>query len=120
MTIATRLLTLFKGKKAGADALGNVYYASGERRWVMYAKGNDASSVCPEWHAWLHHGADDPLPEAADRKKRCEHEQNATGTEGAYFPPAYQHYTLEKGAPPPEPAPYQAWRPGAAPASSGQ
>ena len=32
------------------------------KRWVVYAGAPEASMVGPEWHAWLHHLTDEPLP----------------------------------------------------------
>mmetsp|Transcript_4545 Transcript_4545/g.7029 ORF Transcript_4545/g.7029 Transcript_4545/m.7029 type:complete len:149 (+) Transcript_4545:103-549(+) len=101
---ALKRLFMMKGEiKAGAvvgtDAFGNKYYEStvpkdGEQyakdRWVEYKDiyNFDASTVPPEWHAWLHHMCDDaptrvepykPFYDAGPMK-------NYTGTDKSYFP----------------------------------
>ena len=71
------LKTLYKqrtmkvGQLMGRDTNGNEYYenrteyAHGQHRWVVYS-GNksfyevDASTVTPDWHAWLHHITEAP------------------------------------------------------------
>src|SRR5438128_348062 len=88
--------TLFKGKRVGTDARGNVYYRAAprrgtkrERRWVIYKAGFDASAVPPEWHGWLHHQTD--VVPAADSQYRRPWQKpplaNMTGTASAYVPP---------------------------------
>jgi NADH:ubiquinone oxidoreductase subunit len=88
--------TLFKGKRVGTDAYDNVYYRAAprrgtkrERRWVIYRKGFDASTVPPEWHGWLHHQTD-AVP-SNDSKHRKPWQKpplaNMTGTDAAYAPP---------------------------------
>jgi NADH:ubiquinone oxidoreductase subunit len=102
------------GKKAGADAEGNVYYrgkprrgTKRERRWVMYKKGHDASAVPAEWHGWLHHqmdevpGADNPHRQSWQKP----HLKNMTGTDQAYVPPGL------KGKRDATTGDYQAWTP---------
>lgn len=92
-TIGTHL-GLLGAKRAGEDALGNVYYLGKTgvdglpRRSVVYAGANDASRVPPDWHAWLHRQVDavpdDSLPPA--RRWEKEARSNLTGTRGAYRP----------------------------------
>ncbi len=65
-----RLLARTKGRQVGTDRFGNAYYESRDdymnygrkRRWVLYAGAPDPTTVPPEWHGWLHHTADAPLP----------------------------------------------------------
>lgn len=88
--------TLIRGKKVGADDFGNKYYRgkpirgrTQERRWVIYPKGHDASTVPAEWHGWLHHQTD-RVPEASSpyRKEwQKPHLPNKTGSDAAYKPP---------------------------------
>ncbi|MET0154500.1 MAG: NADH-ubiquinone oxidoreductase subunit NDUFA12 family protein [Rickettsiales bacterium] len=105
MTIATRIYTRLCGKKKGSDALGNVYFENGKKRWVLYAKGNDASSVCPTWFGWLHHTTDDVAPQPY--AWQCEHEPNHTGTQYAYRPPGRREAPSER----PAPIKYGPWTP---------
>ncbi len=68
MNIGTWLFTKLNGRQLGTDGSGNIYYEEKRprpgslrgRRWVMYAGVPEASSVPPEWHAWLHHTTDAP------------------------------------------------------------
>jgi NADH:ubiquinone oxidoreductase subunit len=53
---------------------------------VVYAGAPDASSVAPEWHAWLHHLTDAPLPETTDEPWRKPYLPNLTGTPEHYQP----------------------------------
>ena len=72
------LYTLRRGGYVGQDALGNKYFERPGRqkggrtmRWVVYAGAPEASTVGPEWHAWLHHLTDEPLP-STDREALAE------------------------------------------------
>ncbi|MDD5587338.1 MAG: NADH-ubiquinone oxidoreductase subunit NDUFA12 family protein, partial [Alphaproteobacteria bacterium] len=67
--LGTRLDTWLSGVAVGRDSAGNSYYRARrkragqrKRRWVIYAGEPEASAVPPEWHVWLHHLADSPLP----------------------------------------------------------
>ena len=55
--LGTLITTIFFGKKVGQDEFKNKHYNSknNKKRWVIYFKKNDASSVPPEWQAWLTH-----------------------------------------------------------------
>jgi len=89
--------TALKGTRVGCDSLGNTYYrgkprrgSTQERRWVMYAKVDEATQVPPEWHGWLHHQTD-IVPKANNRHRAAwikPHTPNMTGTDAAYLPPA--------------------------------
>jgi NADH dehydrogenase (ubiquinone) 1 alpha subcomplex subunit 12 len=57
------------GQLIGVDSNGNKYFEKkdaqvGRNRWVVYAGGQDwinqnASTVPPEWHGWLHFISDE-------------------------------------------------------------
>ncbi len=53
--LGTLITTIFFGEKVGQDEFKNKYYNSKnkKKRWVIYFGKNDASSVPPEWQAWL-------------------------------------------------------------------
>ena len=133
MTLMMRLVTALTGRLVGRDAAGNVYYeakkagASGGRhrkRWVMYRGEAEASSIPPEWHAWLHYTTDMPIPTTVRRAWQKPHEPNLTGTPagyrhkpccgspatfGAYRPPG-SDYRGGKRAP--ATGDYESWTPG--------
>lgn len=113
MSIFSRL----SGRRVGADRFGNVYFESRgkvpvynrTRRWVVYAKAADPTTVPPEWHAWLHHTVDQPLPEKPLYPWQEPHRPNQTGTPSAYRPAGHQ---LNGGRRQPAGADYEAWTPG--------
>jgi NADH:ubiquinone oxidoreductase subunit len=115
MKFGTALYTLFFGQLIGSDSFGNRYFErKGGRymrpqRWVMYRGVAEPSKVPPEWHAWLHH-VNDTLPK--DLKKpylwQKQHQQNLTGTNGAYYPPGS---ILSGGKRDKATGDYQAWKP---------
>ena len=116
MTIGTRLFTWFSGRLVGSDGLGNRYFELKKprkgvraRRWVLYAGQGDASEVPPEWHAWLHHTTDAPIPQAARRPWQLPHQPNLTGTPGAYRP---QGHDYRGGHRPHATGDYESWTPG--------
>jgi NADH:ubiquinone oxidoreductase subunit len=116
MNIGTRLFTYFRGHLIGRDALGNRYFQDRKppagrrvRRWVMYAGPAEASLVPPEWHAWLHHTTDQPLPETARRIWQKPHEPNLTGTPAGYRPPGHDYLGGHRAA---ATGDYEAWTPG--------
>jgi len=95
MSFGTWLYTKLRGEKIGEDQFGNAYYISKrkrtsnrEERWVIFNGEVEASKVPPEWHAWLHHTTDDPIP-SENKPWQREHLPNLTGTEEAYFPPGH-------------------------------
>jgi NADH:ubiquinone oxidoreductase subunit len=111
--IGTVLLTLFKGVDVGADAFGNRYYherktpaGQRQRRWVIYKGEPEASKVPAEWHIWLHHTADAPIPDSARRAWQKPHIENMTGTSQAWLPPALEGKKRPKAT-----GDYQAWKP---------
>jgi NADH:ubiquinone oxidoreductase subunit len=116
MDIVTRINTWLHGREVGRDALGNIYYedkrarpgASARRRWVIYPGEAEASSVPPEWHAWLHYTVDAPLKPAA-RPWIKPHLPNATGTSAGYRPPGHDYQGGQRAA---ATGDYEAWTPG--------
>ena len=107
--------TLFSGHEVGRDSFGNIYYRSKstakntrEKRWVMYVGEPEASKVPPEWHIWLHHTENAPLPESAKKPWQIPYQQNKTGTAQAYFPPGH---VLAGGKRAQSTSDYQAWVP---------
>ncbi len=107
------LLTLFRGRFVGRDALGNQYFErpgrlGRARRWVIYPGAADASSVPPEWHAWLHHITDAPLPTSAAKPWQRPHRPNPTGTLASYRPPGHEYMGGKRAK---VSADYEAWGP---------
>ena len=79
--IGTIINTLLFGKKTGEDGFGNIYYINkNNKRWVVYSKNNDASSIPPEWQAWLTYTLND-TPNQNDKKNKWQikHQPNNTG-----------------------------------------
>jgi NADH:ubiquinone oxidoreductase subunit len=111
-TLGTTLFTWLNGDQIGTDSLGNRYYRErkGDRRWVMYTNGIEASGVPPEWDAWLHGTVELPPSEAPPEIKswELEHVPNMAGTAAAYHPPG----SLERGGHRDgATGDYEAWRP---------
>ena len=114
-TIGTRLFTLLRGRLVGRDVLGNRYYERRDRRgirrnrrWVLYAGADEASSVPAEWWGWLHHSTDGPLPEGVRKTWQRPFQINLTGTEAGYRPPGHDY---EGGHRARAPGDYEAWSP---------
>lgn len=87
----TQIVSRRKGREAGRDDAGNVYFQhkdNSSRRWVIYNGSNDASRVPPDWQAWLRGTIDDvpsrALPPA--RKFQRPPTPNLTGTLEAFRP----------------------------------
>jgi len=115
MNLGTRLMTWIRGEPVGTDRDGNRYYTERRgvggrkpRRWVMYNGKAEASKVPPEWHAWLHHTVDKPLPQPEDKSWVKPHEANATGSANAYLPPGHDR---RGGVRAPATGDYQPWQP---------
>lgn len=119
-TLGTLLHTRLHGRLVGKDSDGRAYYESrrptrktggGERyeRWVIYNKGEDASSVPPEWWGWLHAMDDRPIPMESRKPWQLPHQPNQTGTVEAYRPPGS---ALRGGQHSPATGDYEAWEPG--------
>ena len=117
-TLNTRFYTWRKGNYVGQDEMGNRYYKAKsavpdsipERRWVIYKGYSEASQVGPGWHGWLHHRTDVAPPQEnyVPRDWQKPHEENLTGTAGAYHPPGS---IAVGGKPVKAAADYQAWKP---------
>ena len=88
-TFGTRLKTIFFGKFAGSDSLGNKYYESKNgKRWIIYKDEIDASKIPNEWYSWIHF-TKNRLEHIQDYKKypwQKPHQQNLTGTSKSYHP----------------------------------
>jgi NADH:ubiquinone oxidoreductase subunit len=115
--LGTQMFTSFSGELVGTDNLGNTYYrqkkqkgAMREKRWVMYKGRPEASLVPPEWHGWLHHTLDEPLPEESDFHQAWveKHQANLTFSDKAYLPPG--HF-LKGGKRDKALGDYEAWQP---------
>lgn len=97
--IQIRFLTWRRGELVGTDRFGNRYFRMKngraglrERRWVLYNGEPEASKVPPEWHAWLHHSAKEPLPEGQSPYHKAwqqEWKPNPSGSAQAYRPPGH-------------------------------
>jgi NADH:ubiquinone oxidoreductase subunit len=116
MSLTTRLFTYFRGRPVGRDAVGNRYFEEKrqrpglrQRRWVMYPGVVEASTVPPEWHAWLHYTTDTPLPDLVRKAWQKPHEPNLTGTPQGYRPPGSDYLGGER---PPATGDYESWTPG--------
>ena len=116
MNIGTRIFTWLHGRSVGRDALGNIYYEDRRarpdgvhRRWVAYAGEPEASTVPPEWHAWLHYTTDAPLPDTGRKPWQKPHIPNPTGTPASYRP---QGHDYNGGARAAATGDYEAWTPG--------
>jgi len=117
MSFLLRLTSGLSGRKVGTDRFGNVYFEGRKeqpiyrrkRRWVIYAKGAEATNVPPEWHAWLHHVTDAPLSETKLYPWQQEHRPNMTGTPEAWRPAGHDYV---RGARRVTGGDYQAWTPG--------
>jgi len=110
--LGTTLFSRRNGRRVGADAAGNIYFAAkkGGKRWVMYAGANDASLIPPEWHSWIHHQIDglpnDVLPPARAFEKAAT--GNRTGLADAYLPSGAMERGGRRQA---ASGDYQAWAP---------
>ena len=117
-TFGTRVNTFFNGRFVGEDSQGNKYYeekrdhgAYRRRRWVVYTTGQpEASRVPPEWHAWLHHITDAPLPASSRRPWQKPHLMNLTGTPESYRPPGHDYCGGHRAT---ATGDYEAWTPDA-------
>jgi NADH:ubiquinone oxidoreductase subunit len=111
------LFTWRRGTPVGTDVFGNRYYkgparrgSKRERRWVIYAGEPEATTVPPEWHAWLHHQPVAPPSESPVQRRPWMKPPlpNQTGTAHAYRPPGHQ---LEGGKRRPATGDYESWTP---------
>lgn len=117
MSFLMRLTARLSGRKVGTDRFGNAYFESRgdflgygrKRRWVIYNGRAEATKVPPEWHAWLHHTTDTPLPEQKRYPWMREHQENLTGTPHAYRPVGHDYAGGRRA---PTTGDYEAWTPG--------
>jgi NADH:ubiquinone oxidoreductase subunit len=117
MNIGTWLFTKLNGRQLGTDSLGNIYYEEKRprpgslrnRRWVIYAGEPEASTVPPEWHAWLHYTTDAPIVETHRRAWQKPHQPNATGTPMSYRPPGHDYVGGQRAR---ATGDYEPWTPG--------
>ncbi len=116
-TMVTWFQTLLGGRPVGADSFGNRYYETRSRqdgkhyrRWVIYKHEDEASSVPPGWHAWLHYTVDKTPMEVypVARFWQRSHVPNRTGTASAYRPPGH---TLQGGKRDHATGDYEPWTP---------
>lgn len=109
-TLGTQIFTARKGVRVGEDEQGNIYYqtSDGKRRWVIYNGECEASRISPDWHGWMHFTWDEPPTKAPLHHKAWEqpHQENRTGTPGAYLPAG----SLRRTAPAAR-RDYEAWQP---------
>lgn len=116
MSALELLTTRLFARKVGQDQFGNRYYESRRvepvynrrRRTVALAKGQDSSSVPPEWHAWLHHLTNEPLPPPKYAWQKP-HQPNLTGTAGAWRPAGHDYAGGQRRV---TGGDYEAWTPG--------
>lgn len=118
MSFFLRLTSGFRGRKVGTDRFGNSYFESHrdqpiygrKRRWAIYADGGrDPTVIPPEWHAWMHHTTEAPLPEQKRYPWQQEHQPNLTGTAQSYRPLGHDYAGGRRQA---AGADYEAWTPG--------
>ena len=116
MNIGTRIFTMLNGRRVGQDAIGNIYYedrrpreGAPRRRWVDYKGEPEASSVPPEWHAWLHYTVDAPLPETGRKPWQKPHQPNLTGSADSYRPAGHDYAGGKRAA---ATGDYDSWTPG--------
>lgn len=117
MSFLLRLTSPLTGRRIGSDRFGNVYFEGRRiqpiynrpRRWVLFAKGKEPTTVPPEWHAWLHHTVAEPLPEAKLYAWQQEHQPNLTGTPQAYRPAGHDYAGGTRRV---TGGDYEAWTPG--------
>lgn len=114
-SIGTLCFTWLTGRQVGIDTNGNRYYLERRavkgrraRRWVVYNGKVEASTVPPEWHAWLHYTVDQPLTDSVRQPWQQPHEANHTGSVEAYLPPGHD---LRGGHRERATGDYEAWRP---------
>ena len=113
----TMLRTWLRGEFVGEDLYGNRYYRERrakdwhkERRWVVFARAAEPTTIPPGWVGWLHKRIATPPSEQPLPAPRWEKDPlpNLTGTELAYLPPG----AMERGGHrAPATGDYEPWRP---------
>jgi NADH:ubiquinone oxidoreductase subunit len=114
--IGTDLFTRLRGRAVGTDGFGNRYFEEKSpvrgrrlRRWVVYAGPVEASTVPPEWHAWLHYTVDAPLTDGVRLPWMKPHLPNRTGTAFSYRPAGHDYSGGRRRR---ATGDYDAWSPG--------
>ncbi|MDE8347933.1 MAG: NADH:ubiquinone oxidoreductase subunit NDUFA12 [Acidocella sp.] len=109
------LHTLFSGSHVGEDSAGNQFFqqrrqvtGTRTRRWVVYAGAAEASTIGPEWHAWLHYLTEKPLPDTGRKPWQKPHQANLTGTAESYRPAGHDYAGGKRAS---ASADYEAWTP---------
>jgi len=117
MSALQRFFSSLSGRRIGADRFGNLYFEARKlqpiynrpRRWAVYARGKDPTTVPPEWHAWLHHTVAAPLSEEKRYPWQQDHLPNLTGTPYAYRPAGHDYSGGTRRV---TGGDYEAWTPG--------
>ena len=109
-TIGTILFTMLRGKKAGTDEFGNIYYMNSKksRRWVVYKGTAEASKVPAEWHRWLHKTTDEVPNNLPSHSWEKPHLPNLTGTDMAYVPKGHLNSGTKRNR---ATGDYEPWKP---------
>jgi NADH:ubiquinone oxidoreductase subunit len=107
-----------RARRVGRDTAGNTYFEAKARagyhhprRWVMYQRNVEPSTVPPEWHGWLHYQTD-VVPSSTVPSFRRSWQKpplaNMTGTDAAYLPPGHVLRGMKRPA---ATGDYVAWTP---------
>jgi NADH:ubiquinone oxidoreductase subunit len=94
MICISNTLIRLANQYVGLDDNGNKYYESkktdylgNKKRYLIYAKTVEPSSITPAWHMWLHHFTDTiPTTDQALFSWQKARMQNPTGSKLAYDP----------------------------------
>ncbi len=89
--IGTILYSLFNGKKIGEDYQGNKFYIhkkNKKKRWVLYKKLIDPTSLEVKWQVWLTDTNIDKETMLSDKNYKWQKNKkaNLTGTQNSYHP----------------------------------
>ena len=88
--IGTILYSLIKGKKVGQDNHGNTFYVhrkNKKKRWVLYKKQIDPTSLEVKWQIWLTAiNINDKITNNNNYSWQKSKKANLTGTIKAYHP----------------------------------
>ena len=90
-SIGTILYSLLKGKKVGSDKQGNTFYVhrkNKKKRWVLYKKHIDPTSLEVKWQVWLTAmNIDEEITNNHNNYKwQKSKKANPTGTSESYHP----------------------------------
>ena len=89
--IGTILYSLLNGKEIGRDQEGNKFYIhkkNKKKRWVLYKKKIDPTSLEVEWQTWLTETIfnEEKIRNDTNFKWQKSKKGNATGTADSYHP----------------------------------